>query len=345
MKYERITTRVRLMSALASFLAVAALSIFGSGWPAPANTAHGQTIPTVTPGDDGDHGHHKTPTSTAFPTAAAEIPSPTRVEVPGEIPGEPGQGGEGDSAGRRCHILITPDDLAEPGTLLVTEAPVDALPNRDPRYSYLRACDVQFRDKNGQIQDSPSSAPYVFANPISVCFSYTDEDLVRAQNEIGRLTILYYDEASKQWIELPIVLDQAARQICAQLPQTGMVVLAIKGAQAASLPNTSGNMPEGVPASGGAPQAAPAPTAAPVPTANNPAAEQTADAPTVPAAEPAAIASNPLGANPAAPAAAAVSSSGLPALLIIGLLVALSIAAAIIALSRSFFVRSHEGEE
>jgi hypothetical protein len=339
MHNERISTRVRLVMTVVGFLGILTLSLFGSGWPTPSETAHGQTIPTDVSGDTG--GGSKDPTATprlvaSVPSLAlTQTPSPVQVSDPGEIAVKPGESSSGESVGRRCGVIVTSGDINEPGTILLPEVPVDALTNRNKRYVYVRACDVQFRNQGGQI-----STVYAFANPLSVCFPYTDEDLVRAQNKVALLTILTFDAAKNQWVELPVTLDAATRQVCGQLSQTGLAVLAVKSSQAAALPNTSGNMPEGTPVVSGAP-AAPAPTAVLAPAAGNaapvqPVAESVPTAALAPAAGNAAPAQ-----SVTAPAPENVSGVS-PVLMVIGLLVAVLIAVAILVLSRGFLTRSTE---
>ncbi len=369
MHYERISTPVRLVMTFVGCLLILSLSLFGSGWPTPSETVHGQTIPTVTSEDGGGGGGGQSSTPTpvvAVPSVLTQTPSPVPVPKPGEISVKPGESSSGESANRRCGIVVTSGDISEPGTILLTEVPVDSLPKRDKRYTYLRACDVQFRDLAGTIIATGSdtelprshskalktrvtrfntsaprySTPYVFANPLSVCFPYTDADLVRAQNKVALLTTLAYNAAKEQWFVLPVVLDEVARQICGQMPQTGIVALAVKSAQAAALPNTSGNLPEVTPAVGGA-SAAPAPTVVPDPAAGNPVSAQSV-APAAPTLEFASAAGNAAPARSVAAPAPETASDVSTSMLVIGLLVAALVAVAILVLSRGFLARSTE---
>ncbi|MFV9504980.1 MAG: hypothetical protein AB4911_10505 [Oscillochloridaceae bacterium umkhey_bin13] len=319
------SSRVRSLVVLSVVLGVFAVAAAGgAGLP---RTALGQTLPTATPilagGDES-----LTPT----PVVAGD----------GEIVIIPGTGGTGSSAGiggvggGRCTVIVTPDDFNVPGTLIIREILFEDIPNRDPNFNYLRACDVLFRDANGQIIPN-----YRFANAIEVCFPYTDEDLTRAQNSPTRLTVVHYDQTlvPPAWVELAVTLSQDARQICGFLPQTGLVSLAVRPDRAVTLPGTSGNMPESVAAAPAAVAPVTAPAAAPAAAAADavaPAAAPAAVAPVAPAA-PAAEApvAAPVAAAATAPATPAADPVSMTPFILLGLAVAGGVGVAIVALNRN----------
>lgn len=310
-----------------SFLAVVAVVLFVLGLAAalPAATPAGaQTIPTRRPQPTavGGGGATSTPLrGIVTPTVPAGPPTPIV------------------SGGGRCELILTSDDGVPPGTVVIVELPVDQLPNRDPRYTYIRACEVIYTDANGQIVPNKP-----FDGPVDACFRYTAEDVARAGGNPARLTIVYYDEASGSWVEVEVTIDETNGLICGKLPRSGKVALVIRG-QAAGLPNTSGNLPDATPvavaaAPAGQPAAAPAEAPADAPAA--PAEAPAGAAAEAPAAAPAAApADAPAAQAVAAPATAEGQATGGPGpVLALVLGVAAAVFAVILVLSRSMLSRS-----
>jgi hypothetical protein len=257
------------------------------------------------------------------------------------------QPGEFASGGRRCVIVVTPDDFTQEGSLRVIEVPLELLMYRDPSLIYLRACEVEYRDAAGNLITA-----FQFAKPIEVCFPFDNADLARAQGSAERLTVVAFDPFRQVWVELPLVLDRAARRVCGQLPGSGLVALAIRPARAVTLPGTSGNLAESTPTAAAVAVAAPpAAPAQPAPTAPPPAeATPAAAAPAAAAPAAAAPAEPPAVAVPAGPPAgglvpevAAPTSSPL-AYLPLGLFIAAGVGITIAVLSRGFLRRGHEEE-
>jgi hypothetical protein len=295
--------------------------------PVVAVPVAAQTLPTRTPQATVVQGDGVTPT----PLQGIFTPTPLPAGPPTPIV----------SGGGLCELIVTDDDGIPPGTVTIVDLPVELLPNRDPRYTYIRACEVIYTDENGQIISNKT-----FDGPVDACFRYTADDLARAGDSPARLTIVYYDEASGSWVETEVTIDETNGLICGKLPRSGRVALVIRG-QAAGLPNTSGNLPDATPvAVADVPAAAPAdaPAAAP---ADAPAAAP-ADAPAAaPADAPAAAPADAPAAAPAlAPAAEAAAapaevatSGGVGPVLVLVLGVAAAIFAAILVLSRNMLSR------
>lgn len=363
-KHSSSATRPLLVFALVGVLL--ALGLSSGSWLVPGQTAYGQTVPEATNPPSAATG---APTSTPFTLsgtaisggAATATPAPgtAATPVPGApgapVPVSPGQPGTGTSGGGRCVITVTPGDVSSNGTIRVDEIALDDLPNRDPRYTYIRACDVVFIDENGN--EIPN---YPFASPVDTCIPYTADDVARAGGDPARLTIVYYDETTKQWVELEVAIDPASGQICAKQPISGITALVIRGAPASSLPNTSGNLPEVTPQAV-APVAVPAQPAA-QPAAAAPAASENGDAA---AAAPASAPARPAADAEAAPAAAQVapaeaapvsaavapastapesstSDGPLSSLVVMAMGVAAAVFAVILVLSRRAFGRARE---
>ncbi len=327
--------------ALALIAVVLTLLVLAGALPAATRTAQAQTIPTTTPKATAVGGGTAVTTSTPLVGVATPVGSATPatpVGTPTAI----------SSGGQRCELVVTDDDGVAPGSVRVEELLVEVLPNRDTRYTYIRACDVIYVDVNGQIIPNKS-----FDGPIDACFRYTPEDVTRAGGNPARLKIVYYDEASGTWMELEVVIDEASGLVCAKLPRSGKVALVFSAGPVSGLPNTSGNLPDATPvAVAVAPAAAPvapaaeaaqAAPAAAAPAA--PAAPAAAPAVVAPAADPAPAAAAPAvaasGASEPA-AAAAPTESGPGPLLALLLGVAAAVFALILVLSRSMLSRSRD---
>ena len=327
--------------ALALIAVVLMLLVLAGGLPAATRTAQAQTIPTTTPQATAVGGGTAVATSTPLVGVATPVGSATPV-TPAGTPTPISSGGQ------RCELVVTDDDGVAPGSVRVEELLVEVLPNRDTRYTYIRACDVIYVDVNGQIIPNKS-----FDGPIDACFRYTPEDVTRAGGNPARLKIVYYDEASGTWMELEVVIDEAGGLVCAKLPRSGKVALVFSAGPVSGLPNTSGNLPDATPvAVAAAPAAAPvalaaeAAQAAPAAVAPAaPAAPAAAPAVVAPAADPAPAAAAPAvaasGASEPA-AAAAPTESGPGPLLALLLGVAAAVFALILVLSRSMLSRSRD---
>ncbi len=332
--------------ALAMIAVVLILLALAGGLPAATRTAQAQTIPTTTPEAPATPkatsvgGGTAVATSTPLGGVATPVGSATPV-TPAGTPTPISSGGQ------RCELVVTDDDGVAPGSVRVEELLVEVLPNRDTRYTYIRACDVIYVDVNGQIIPNKT-----FDGPIDACFRYTPEDVARAGGNPARLKIVYYDEASGTWMELEVVIDEAGGLVCAKLPRSGKVALVFSAGPVSGLPNTSGNLPDATPVA-----VAAAPAAAPVaPAAEAAQAAPAAAAPAVPAAAPAAEAAAapavvaPAAAAPAVAAsgasepaaAAAPTESGPGPLLALLLGVAAAVFALILVLSRSMLSRSRD---
>ena len=327
--------------ALAMIAVVLVLLVLAGGLPAAPRTAQAQTIPTTTPQATAVGGGTAVATSTPLVGVATPVGSATPV-TPAGTPTPISSGGQ------RCELVVTDDDGVAPGSVRVEELLVEVLPNRDTRYTYIRACDVIYVDVNGQIIPNKS-----FDGPIDACFRYTPEDVTRAGGNPARLKIVYYDEASGTWMELEVVIDEAGGLVCAKLPRSGKVALVFSAGPVSGLPNTSGNLPDATPvAVAAAPAAAPVALAAEAAQAA-PAAAAPA-APAAPAAAPAVVApavaeapaaaAQPLAASGASEpaAAAAPTESGPGPLLALLLGVAAAVFALILVLSRSMLSRSRD---
>ena len=227
------------------------LSLSDMGWVTLTQPVAGQTMPTATPGTP------PSPTSDSIILPTSEPGTPTGVAgtatpttVPTALP--PPSNGTGaivpgvqvtiPSAGGGCTAIVSADDPSEPGSVTIIEAPLNTLPNRDRNFVYLRACEVLFSDANGVLIPN-----YAFANPIEVCFAYTDADLARANNNPAALTILTYDPVTQTWVELPVNIDPTTRLICGQLSRTGIVALVLRAGLVSGLPNTSGSLSDATP--------------------------------------------------------------------------------------------------
>ena len=334
---------------LALIAVVLMLLVLAGGLPAATRTAQAQTIPTTTPEATAAGGGTAVATSTPLVGVATPVGSATPA-TPAGTPTPISSGGQ------RCELVVTDDDGVAPGSVRVEELLVEVLPNRDTRYTYIRACDVIYVDVNGQ-----SIPNKTFDGPIDACFRYTPEDVARAGGNPARLKIVYYDEASGTWMELEVVIDEASGLVCAKLPRSGKVALVFSVGPVSGLPNTSGNLPDAAPAAvAAAPAAAPAPAAAEAaqaaPAAAAPAAAPVAPAAAAaPAAEAAAAPAAPAAVAPAAaapalassgasaPAAAAASDERGPGPMLALLLgVAAAIFALILVLSRSMLSRSRD---
>ena len=327
--------------ALAMIAVVLILLVLAGGLPAAPRIAQAQTIPTRTPVATTVGGGTAVATSTPLVGVATPVGSATPVTLVGTPTPI-------SSGGQRCELVVTDDDGVAPGSVRVEELLVEVLPNRDTRYTYIRACDVIYVDVNGQIIPNKS-----FDGPIDACFRYTPEDVTRAGGNPARLKIVYYDEASGTWMELEVVIDEAGGLVCAKLPRSGKVALVFSAGPVSGLPNTSGNLPDATPvAVAAAPAAAPvalaaeAAQAAPAAVAPAaPAAPAAAPAVVAPAADPAPAAAAPAvaasGASEPA-AAAAPTESGPGPLLALLLGVAAAVFALILVLSRSMLSRSRD---
>jgi hypothetical protein len=221
-----------LFRSIALFMLVGgllALSFGGATWFTAAQPLYGQTVPRAT-----------ATVATAIASAVATI-SPTPIPTPGDGVGVivPGNPTVISSTGRRCTIVVSPDDFSDPGRLEVDEALLDSLPARNRDLVYLRSCEIRFIDTNGTVITN-----YTSSNPMEICFPYTDADLARARNNPAAFTIVYFDPATNTWLELPLTLDTTNRLVCGQLSTTGIVALVIRSAQAGTLPDTSGNLPD-----------------------------------------------------------------------------------------------------
>jgi hypothetical protein len=335
----RRTYHLSLVKRLALTLSLALLAaMVGLAVLAPHPVAHAvdtlNTLPTSTPRPTADT---SPATVTPLPEGAIRVPvrQPTRITSPGGA-----AGGPGGAPGGRCVVVVTPDDFVQEGSLRVIEVPREQLMHLDANLIYMRACEVEYRDANGNFIQA-----FQFNQPIEVCFPFTDADLAQAQGSPERLTILAYDPFRQVWVELPLTLDVSGRSLCAQLPGSGLVALAIKPPRVVNLPDTSGNLLEGTPT----PTAAAAPAGVAPPAAPAPAATQ--PAPTAPSASaPAPIAPAPIAQAPVAQAGAPASGilsggeadPGPLSYLPFGLLVAAAVAAVIVVLSRNFVRRERE---
>jgi hypothetical protein len=314
---------------------VVLLTLVGAAALSSGPTARAQTLPPVTPVVP------PRPPVPPVPPVPPRPPLPSdRIRVPVTEPGEL------FSEGRRCAIIVTPDDFTQEGSLRLIEVPLGLLIYRDPALTYLRACEVEYRDAADNLITA-----FQFTQPIEVCFPYDNADLARAQGSAERLTVIAFDPFRQVWVELPLTLDQAARRICGQLPGAGVVALAIRPARVVTLPGTSGNLPEGTPTAAAVAAAAPAaaqPAPVAQPTAAAAAAAAAAPAPDTAAAAPGAaapVAAAPAGGLlPGAPAADAVSTTSPLSYLPLGLFIAAAVAAAITVLSRNFIRRGREDE-
>lgn len=343
---------------------VVLLTLVGAAALSSGPTARAQTLPPATPVIPPAPPVPPVPPAPPVPSVPPVPPVPPVLPLPSNRIRVPvTQPSELFSEGRRCAIIVTPDDFTRAGTLRLIEVPLELLMYRTPALVYLRACEVEYRETADNAITARQVAPpsdegnlisaFQFAQPIEACFPYDQADLTRAQGSAERFTVVAFDPFRQVWVELPLTLDQATRRICGQLPGSGIVALAIRPARAATLPGTSGNLPEGTPTAAAVAVAAPAaaqpaptaqPTAAPVATAAAAAAAAPGEAATAPDAA-APVAPAPAGGLlPGSPAASAVNTTSPQAYLPLGLLIAAAVAAAIIVLSRNFIRRGREDE-
>jgi hypothetical protein len=330
---------LRIGTLFTTIAVVLVILVLAAGVPAATRTASAQTVPTDRPTREATQVGGSTAVATATPAPAS---TPTAVVPPTPV----------TSGGGRCEVVVTNDDGVAPGTIEIIEVRVEDLPNRDRRYTYIRACDVVYRDETGTVVTSKT-----FNGPIESCFLLTPEDIARAGGNPQRLTILYYDPVSGTWQELTVTIDPNNGRICGLQSTSGIIALALKGG-AQGLPGTSGQIPEGQAA---APAAAPAADSGSAPAADSgsaagaaPAAADSGSA-AAPAAAPAggatgssaaaaaaAPAAQAAAAAPAAAASSAPADGGPGPMLALILGVAAAVFAVILVLSRNMLSRSRD---
>lgn len=331
---------VRLALLALIVLAVVLLSVGGATWSTPTH-AQGGTIPEAT--------QRSGPSRAPEPTTAGAV-APIEQLPPDGGRGQvaPGAGMTVTAGDQSCLIIIMPGDIDIDGTIQIAPYPVDQLPSRNSAYTYIRSCEVKLFDANGNLVPYARFATTAgrrytanddlmfgvrFAAPVDVCFPYTDADLARAGGNPGSFVALYYDPQGG-WIELSLVLDPVKYIVCGVATQAGIFALALRQAGTLGLPNSSGQIPEGVAGAAGlsAPQAAnAASTAVPSPATSATASTQSAGG--APVAEAAAGAPPVAGAT--APLATPIAApAGMPAIWLIMLLMIVMLATLMLVLHR-----------
>lgn len=175
------------------------------------------------------------------------IPMPDKGAGTGTV--SPDRGGTAISQSGDIAVTVPPGAVSSDTTLYVVPRSLDVAP---PSSSLLGHA---FTAEAWQgLQPKPGLA---FGKEIIIGIKYSDEDLDRVPNrDARRLVIQYYDEAAKEWISLPTVIDRASRKAYAQASRLAWFALSsrLPGQEPARVENVSsvtGTSPSSSAPSGG----------------------------------------------------------------------------------------------
>jgi hypothetical protein len=174
---------------------------------------------------------------TACDTTAATIITVTQPSTPalaGAVRQEvqPATAAQVSTADGSIAVHIPTNAFDGAGTLEIhSEAPGKGSLGQSNLQFLGRAVEVRLFDASGKLIEHPE-----FANPVQVCFTYSADDLVKANGKPEQLKVRFYNTSTNEWESIPTTVENG--RACGSVKHFTLFALTTETTLPALLPQT-----------------------------------------------------------------------------------------------------------